>query len=200
MYAAAFALAYHGCDEEVGEKILRNKEHVSRSENQHDWLGHGAYFWENSPARALQWVEFVKHNPQHFRHKIQKTFIVGAVIDLGNCLDLTDAGSLEIVSSGYDQPKAASEQARIPLPRNAQSYERDVDMVKRNLDCAVINFVHVIRERQKLSAFDTVRGIFTEGKELYPGAMIMSKTPSQICVRNPEVSVKAYFRPISNQD
>jgi len=200
MRTTAFAFAYHGCDEEVGERILRNNEHVSCSENPHDWLGNGAYFWENSPARALQWAGFVRRNPQHFRHKIKKPFVLGAIIDLGNCLDLTDTGSLAIVSRSYEKLKATLSQAGAPLPTNAPSHHGDEDLVKRYLDCAVINFVHVIREREDLVPFDTVRGIFTEGEALYPGAKILTKTHIQICVRKPEVSITAYFRPMSNRE
>ena len=200
MRSIAFALGYHGCDESVGERILQNKEHVSRSENEHDWLGNGAYFWENSPARALQWAEFVKRNPQHFRHRIQKPFVVGAIIDLGNCLDLSDSASLAIISSSFEELHDTLRETDTPLPMNAAAHQGDEDLVKRYLDCAVINLVHVIREREELPAFDTVRGIFTEGKELYPGAKIMSKTHIQICVRDPKASVRAYFRPMSNRD
>jgi len=197
MRSPGFALAYHGCDEEVGERILRNKEHVSPSENAHDWLGIGAYFWENSPARALQWAEFVKRNPQHFKHRIQKPFVVGAILDLGNYLDLTDAESLKIVLSVHKVFQESMEQSGLPMPANAPSHGGDEDLVKRFLDCAVINFVHVVRENQNMPSFDTVRGVFTEGKPLYPGAKIMSKTHVQICVREPEASVIAYFRPRS---
>lgn len=200
MHSPGFALAYHGCDEAVGERILRNKEHVSSSENAHDWLGTGAYFWENSPARALQWAEFVKRNPQHFRHRIQKPFVVGAIINLGNCLDLTDAESLEIVSSVYNVFAASVKQAGSTMPANEASHGGDMDLVKRFLDCAVINYVHVIRAEQKLTAFDSVRGVFPEGKALYPGAKIMSKTHVQICVRQPEANIIAYFRPRNNRE
>jgi hypothetical protein len=44
--------------------------------------------------------------------------------------------------------------------------------------------------------FATVRGIFTEGGELYPGGRIMAKTHVQVCVRDPEKSIKGYFRPL----
>jgi hypothetical protein len=54
MFATSFVLGYHGCDRRIGEGILRNKEHVAISKNRYDWLGEGAYFWENSPERALE--------------------------------------------------------------------------------------------------------------------------------------------------
>ena len=60
-----------------------------------------------------------------------------------------------------------------------------------------MNFVHVLRDKSKLRAFDTVRGIFTEGGALYPGAKIQAKTHVQVCVRDPAGSIKGYFRPLT---
>jgi len=140
---------------------------------------------------------FQRHPPSPSR-KIQKPFVVGAIIDLGNCLDLTDAGSLAIIRKGCEQFKRTSESAGEPLPANERARSRDEDLVKRHLDCAVANFVHLLRERSNLRVFDTVRGIFTEGGDLYPGAKIQSRTHVQICVRNPAVSMKGYFRPLKS--
>ncbi len=115
---------------------------------------------------------------------------------MGDCLNLSDAKSLEIVRNGYDELKHVSESAGAPLPINEPSHSEDTDLVKRHLDCAVVNFVHAARDQQDLTPFDTVRGLFTEGGELYPGAKILAKTHVQVCVRNPVESIKGYFRPI----
>lgn len=53
----------------------------------------------------------------------------------------------------------------------------------------MVNFVHLLREKEKLEAFDSVRGVFTEGGALYPGAKIMAKTHVRACVRNPKASI-----------
>jgi hypothetical protein len=63
MFATSFVLGYHGCDEAIGERILQNDDHVAVSRNRYDWLGEGAYFWENSPERALEWAAFLKNHP-----------------------------------------------------------------------------------------------------------------------------------------
>jgi len=118
MYASAFVLGFHGCDEAVGERILRGEEHLHRSANTYDWLGHGAYFLENSPRRALEWAQFIKARPDLFKTKIERTFVIGAIIDLGRCLDLTEAASLEIVRTAYSQLRATFELANSPMPKN----------------------------------------------------------------------------------
>ena len=138
------------------------------------------YFWENSPERALEWAEFLRKHPPAPSRKLQTPFVIGAIIDLGNCLDLSDAGSLAIIRSGYTRFAATNEAAATQLPVNEPAHGGDIDLVKRHLDCAVMNFVHALRDQTELRAFDSVRGVFTEGGPLYPGAKIQSKTHVQV--------------------
>ena len=72
------------------------KRCLQESKNAHDWLGHGIYFWENNPKRALDWAKFMSKHPT-FKGRVKEPFAIGAIIDLGNCLDLTEAASLGIV-------------------------------------------------------------------------------------------------------
>jgi len=192
-------LAYHGCDHDLASNILHGREVVSTSENTYDWLGSGAYFWENDPKRALQWAEWIKAHPQHFRHKIQNPAVVGAIINPGNCLDLTDTESLRLVKETYELYKFVQESIEEkPLLENEKWFSGDEDLVKRHLDCAVINLLHEVREKsseKEASPFDAVRGIFVEGPELYPGAKIMSRSHIQICARHPQKNVIGYFLP-----
>lgn len=69
-------------------------------------------------------------------------------------------------------------------------------MILRNLDHAVIEFLHESRKIQKLPPFDTVRAAFWEGNDLYPNAGFKEKNHIQICVRNPNC-IKGYFRPLA---
>ena len=194
MYSSAFVLGFHGCDEAVGERVLAGKAGLATSENPQDWLGHGIYFWENSPERAKQWAEFLAKRPRPSGPKITKPFVIGAIIDLGRCLDLTEANSLELVRQSYWNLKALFELLDVRLPQNEKGHDADDDLLKRNLDCAVINNVHAMREDEGLSSFESVRGAFFEGKPLYEGGRIMAKTHIQVCVRN-EAMVRGYFRP-----
>jgi hypothetical protein len=199
MRSSSLILAYHGCDHDLVTKILLGNESVSISNNDYDWLGTGAYFWENDPQRALQWAERIKAYPQHFKHKIRQSAVIGAIINLGNCLDLTDTESLRLVKETYEVYKLVQEYSEEkPLPENEKGFSGDEDLVKRHLDCAIINLLHEVRERSpesEVAPFNSVRGIFVEGPELYPGAKIMSRTHIQICVRDPRKSVVGYFLP-----
>ena len=81
MRTAALVLGYHGCDREVGERILGGSGgHLQPSENDYDWVGSGIYFWEDNPRRALEWAEFVRENPQRSRARIRYPFAIGAII------------------------------------------------------------------------------------------------------------------------
>ncbi len=193
-------LAYHGCDRALAEKIISGKQHVKISQNEYDWLGGGAYFFENDPLRALEWAERIAKRPQHPLHRIEKPAVVGAILNLGNCLDLTDLESLRLIKEAYNVFRLVQEYTdpREDLPKNEEGFTGDVDLVKRRLDCAVINCLHQMKDRleNKDSVFDSVRGPFVEGGGLYPGAKIMSRTHVHICIRRPEVSVLGYFHPL----
>lgn len=197
MYVSAFVLGFHGCDKSVGERVLAGKEHLNASTNKYDWLGHGIYFWENSPARAKQWAEFLAKDSPTRRNRIAEPFVIGAIIDLGNCLDLTETTSLEYVRRGFIDMKSGFDILGLDMPRNEPGMKGDGDLLKRKLDCAVINYVHAMRDDDEdgnLKPFDSVRGAFSEGDPLYDGAKIMAKTHIQICVRRAS-SIRGYFRP-----
>lgn len=72
----SFVLGFHGCDRQVGERALKGEIQLRDSTNPYDWLGRGVYFWENNPARALDWAI-----SQANRGNFTEPFVVGAVID-----------------------------------------------------------------------------------------------------------------------
>jgi hypothetical protein len=192
MQSPAFVLGYHGCDESVGEAILDGHKTIELSTNEHDWLGTGAYFWEGDSLRAQKWAEYVRDNPQSFKQKIITPFVLGAIIEPGECLDLHNSGCLSEVKDAYEiLNEMWSNDPAIVRPENERAHSRDSDFVKRKLDCYVINSVH----RLGKTVFDTVRGGFPEGGPLYPGGLIMERTHIQICVRDPGKSIRGYFRP-----
>ena len=78
-------------------------------------------------------------------------------------------------------------------------------LILRELDCAVIEYLHQKIEEQinsdiitkgysELKRFDTVRGIFTEGGPAFDGAGIQTKNHIQICIRNLNC-IKGFFIP-----
>lgn len=189
-YQPSFVLGFHGCDRRVGESILRGEEaHLLSSQKKYDWLGHGIYFWEGNPARALAWAEGRKHEG-----KIQTPFVLGAIIDLRHCLDLFDRGSLAQVQLAHQYLMAAFRTAEreTDAPRNVGKMP---DKAGRALDCAVMNALHLYRQQRKEPACDSVRGPFLEGNAIYPSAGFRSENHIQLCART-TACVKGYFRPL----
>lgn len=190
-----FVLGYHGCDQAIAEKVLSGSDDVVVSTNSHDWLGSGAYFWENNPARAYSWAQFLATKPRQDGGKIKIPAVVGAIIDPGNCLDLAEKSSLDLVRLAYDDYTRVCESGGVELPVNEKGFQGDQDLVKRHLDCAVLNFLHGLREALGHSPFDTIRAPFLEGGDLFPGSKLAAKSHVQWCVREPHRNIIAYFRP-----
>src|SRR4051812_26132769 len=110
-----YVLGYHGCDEAVARKVVAGSERLTPSKNDYDWLGHGQYFWEDSPTRALRWAEDESKRPGG---KIKTPAVLGAVIDLASCLNLIDAEFLELVRSIHHQLEKLAEELHLPMPIN----------------------------------------------------------------------------------
>lgn len=198
MFLPAVAIGFHGCDRDVGEKVLTDAQEIRPSENPYDWLGRGAYFWEGDPHRAKAWAEYLRDNPTASRSKIKSPFVVGAIIKLDSCLDLTHSAHLEIVRAAFVELDKTFQMTGRTLPQNKSAGKGDADLVRRYRDRLVLDFVHDLRQRDNKPAFDTVRASFPEGAPLYAGAKITEQSHVQICVRNPQC-VLAYFRPIWNR-
>ncbi len=185
----SYTLGFHGCDQSVADAVLAGKSHLKRSSNDYDWLGEGVYFWENSPARALEYATQLKSKPRKTGPRVKEPAVVGAIIELGYCLNLLDAEFLTLVADAYADLKRSFEAAGVVLPANT------ADRLRRPLDCAVINAMHQTRVDKGLRPFDSVRAAFAEGGDLVPGSGISAKHHIQIAVRT-RSSIKGYFRPM----
>ena len=173
---------FHGCDKLIKDALINDNINISYSENKYDWLGKGMYFWENDPSRALQWAESAKNHPQNNKQKIENPDVVGAVICLGKCLDFMEISNLNKLKELYARLKDEG----YDLPENTGK-----DFYRRELDCFLINFL-VAEEALKGNIYDSVRGVFFEGNELYTHAGFREKNHIQISVINPNC-IKGYF-------
>ncbi|MDB5071655.1 MAG: hypothetical protein JWM87_2766 [Candidatus Eremiobacteraeota bacterium] len=183
--SSSFILGYHGCDLSIGKRLL-NGEDFKQSDNDYDWLGPGIYFWENNWACGL---EFANEQMKRKGSKIKHPFVVGAVIDLGACLDLTTKTSIDLVRVAHNLLNKEFVKSGAPLPKN------DATQRKQYLDCAVIKRVHTLAAGSKdIGAIQSVKGVFVgEGGPAYPGSEFFAKTHIQIAVCDP-TCIKAVFR------
>lgn len=176
-------IGFHGCSKQTFENVINKGQQLKKSMNSYDWLGHGIYFWEQNYERAREWaVNQHKDDPA----------VIGAVIDLGYCLNLTDSFNNEFLRLGYDMLKHRCDTLGLPLPKNKMLKGKDV--LHRDLDCAVIEQIHYFNEQSDNAPFDSVRGIFIEGEPPYEGSAFCEKTHVQLCICNPNC-IKGYFEP-----
>lgn len=192
MYSTKPSLVYgfHGLDETVALKILNQEDDFRHSTNDYDWLGMGVYFWENNLERARQYAVL---DAKRANTRITKPFVLGALIDLGNCLDLLDQKYLDFLAEAYREMRRALEEEGHPLPTNGAFGPKDFDFRKRGLDCAVVRYAHLLAKKAG-EPFDSVRAAFWEGEALYEGAGFRKQNHIQIAVLNPNC-IKAVFLP-----
>lgn len=184
MISQSLVLAYHGCDADVAARAISGDEHLLPSSQDYDWLGGGIYFWEDSVDRAWQWAEEGAKT-----RRIRTPAVVGAAIQLGNCLNLIDPAALEIVRAAHAHYLGMCKRSgRVPQKN------REKGLRARFLDCEVFNTLHALRKTMGEESFDTVRAFFVEGTKLYLGAGLRAQDHIQIAVRD-SACIRGYFRP-----
>jgi hypothetical protein len=167
-------LGYHGCEPAFAGALIRGEMRIEEwqpSQNPYDWLGHGIYFWEFAPHRAKTWGG--------------KGGVVGAVIQLGLCLDLTDVYYTDLLKDEYKMVRRARKQQGLTMPQNRGN--------RRGLDCLIINEFVASAEKVPIT-FQTVRCPFLEGKRVFPGSGIFRESHIQIAVRD-KSCILGVFRP-----
>jgi hypothetical protein len=175
-------LGYHGCSSKVAERLL-DGEPFKPSANKYDWLGPGIYFWEANPRRAL---DFAVETLRRKKDSVAPA-VVGAVINLGLCLDLLTKAGLDEVAANHTDYSTIVAAAGEPMPTNTRG------PLLNHLDCSVIKHLHQARLDAVLPTIQTVRGVFIEGDPLYATSAFHHKTHIQIAVCDP-TCIKGVFR------
>jgi hypothetical protein len=86
-------IGYHGTRSDIARGIVSHERDFHPSSNDDDWLGHGIYFWEYAPQRAWSWAAQ--------RYKTDSIAVLGAMIRLGNCLDLLEPANAQRAKKAY---------------------------------------------------------------------------------------------------
>lgn len=167
-------IGYHACRRSVAHRLL-DGDAFRPSSNDWDWLGSGVYFWEFGHQRAYDWAR------QWPRLQGKDFAVVGAILQLGNCLDLLDTDHTGRLAEFADEYAAEGG----VLPENAGA--------KRLGDCHLIN-TFCDRMLRSGAPYDTVRGLFQEGDPVTAGSEIRRENHIQIVARRP-TSIIGLFRP-----
>jgi len=164
-------IGFHGTTVEAADEFVSGKP-FNLSENDDDWFGKGIYFWEYGHRQAWWWTrKFKKHS---------KPAVVGAVIRLGNCLDLLDPGNVKLLKEFQASLMEKLGEASVELPTNERHH--------RNLDCAVFNYLYRQSDLSDCS-IDSARAAYVptdEKKRIWKGSWIYDGAQIQVCVRNPK--------------
>lgn len=185
-FSSGYVIGYHSCDRELGLRLISGSDELKLSNNKWDWLGEGIYFWEDDPQRALQYATENAAGSQKNKMAVKIPFVVGAVLDLGKCLNLVEVESLKILAKAHVSLTKLIEVSDTPMPVNKGK--------NRELDCAVFNYIHYSNKLDHTEPFDSIRCPFPEGDPAFLGSSITSRLHVQLCVRTQE-SIKGYFLP-----
>lgn len=178
-------LGYHGCEKSLAKDLILGKHTLESSVNTYDWLGSGIYFWEGDPQRAFEFAKETKNCKQ--------PFVIGAILDLGYCLDLTQRNDIELLSTAWTNLVQSNIIEGKTLINKASRRGDNGELMLRYLDCYVINALHDFNKSNGIRPFDSVRAAFWESQEIYPTAGFREKSHIQLCICNPDCVLGLYL-------
>jgi len=164
-------IGYHGTRRETALRIVTQETTFKPSRNEDDWLGHGIYFWEHAPQQAWWWA-------RRRYAESAKIAVLGAVIRLGNCLDLVDPANGEMLVD-FHKDLVGEYKTRGEKPRqNANTH--------KYLDCETCEYAY---EALKLGGLevDSSRGVYVpngNNARLWMRSWLSKDAHIQLCVRN----------------
>jgi hypothetical protein len=197
--AGQLLLAYHGCDITTRDDLVCGRlAHLDHSHNPYDWLGSGAYFFEGDIERAYMFAYASHNNPakMYTARPIGTPAVVGAVLRIQHCLDMTTQAGINEFCMAYPALLAGLAETGSPIPENCAAGEDDADIILRKLDNAVFTLIHDVRANNipSLQPFQAVRGAFHQGGEVAPKSGFHKETHVQIALRD-NSCVEGWFLP-----
>jgi hypothetical protein len=206
-------LGYHGCDATLARRLIMNERdelgqtvHLRESQEHHDWLGTGVYFWVDSPELAMGWAKMRARDPNS---PVKQPAVVGALIRPGNLLNITTRDAHLELRKAFLIEQEIAHAYGIALPENEKDEDGEVRL--RNRDRHIIEVVHQLREDKNREAlddgslnpergcyppYDTVFGVYESGSAIFPGSSLRAHSHIQIAVRashNKHSNILAYF-------
>lgn len=157
-------VGYHGTSRERANLVI--SKGFEASANPFDWLGDGAYFWQDAPKRAAEWA---------FRHFGTEAAVIEAKIERRNFINLLDTEWMSWLAEVHDQYLNEVKKSGKPLPAQTTGAHR--------LDREVINFGVEILDAIGIKVGGVI-GAFQEGRPVFPNSALFSLSHVQITVRD----------------
>ncbi len=183
-------IGFHGTTKNAADSIMDHGFRPSRGKG--DWLGDGAYFWQDAPDRAWEWAlgEARKQNQPPVTIRARIKFRIGAPDQEEDLqyIDFLDISHETEVIDTYNALRAEYEETGWKLPRQTRK--------KHRVDRLVIE--RLVRDyRLRGERIAAVRAAFhQEGKPIYvierkkgkhEESAIYTRSQVQIAVRDPEI-------------
>ena len=195
--------AYHGTTLEAAE-LIRDVGHMRVTENAHDWLGPGAYFFQEAPYKAWKWAQQKTLEISNSSGKKIEPAVVGVDISLERCFDLLDIHNWREIYQAYQilDKKNALRFQKPPILTRWDGIRRYIFDSEPTADRSGANFrdnivVKYLMETIKENTdYDTtmIRAAFIEGKEIYENSYFFDEYHVQICLfgeHNSEILIDA---------
>lgn len=207
---------YHGTTAENAQRIVEEGRFLASS-NFYDWLGPGAYFFQDAPLLALTWaLELAKKTDT-------SPAVIELEIDLTHCFDLlrNDHSKLLAAFRNCWEPHESLKNYRAqksPILRRSDTapyriFHGPVDQgeaLKSGfnwIDCDNLRALLEYLNLEEGQAYSSVRSPFWAGAELYEGSSFFDHSHIQVCVLahdDPQVDgskryVRADTRPLIGQ-
>jgi hypothetical protein len=165
---------YHGTSRINAESILR--EGFNTSNRGYDWLGSGAYFWQDAPKRALDWAKI--HHPKD-------PVVIRSLITFeeNKTIDLLDTQWHSFLSTHYTSFVNECIKSSIPLPTQNPSESK-----RHTLDHAFLDYISLVLNNhpKRTVKISVIRAAFTEGSPVFPSSAIHDLSHVQIAVKDNE--------------
>lgn len=193
MNSGQLLVVHHGCDITLRDDLVSGRvTNLVHSSNKYDWLGSGAYFFENDFERALLFATNSHNNPskRYTAKPIATPAVVCAVLCVSRWLDMTTQAGIHEYMSALGPMLEGLQESDAPIPTNHAASTDDSEILRRELDRAVFDFIHQVRKTRAdrnqlpLPDFQAVRGAFQQGQKLSDGSGFHKNTHIQIALRD----------------
>jgi hypothetical protein len=200
---------FHGTTKDRAEKIIKDKTWIV-GKNAYDWLGHGVYFFQDSPIRALLFAEKrAEQNRQEGKTGMEVIpSVIRARISLENCIDFTDADWAPVLRIARKRLGRIAKSKKEPLPEQepikVRKLPRKSNLIRKgtykgplrksalhNLDCAVSNLL--LNDINPIFKVFSLRSAFLDGYPCYRTSWLFDLSHVQINVQQPSKVVDDEF-------